>query len=203
MLLSEDLLTQVEVQAKAAEASAAAGPVPRDPGTLVWAGALRWVALAGAIAAGLACLSLLLPGVGFLALLWAVISPVVVIGLFQSRSPQVPMSAGFGARMGLLTGLAVSTVFTVIFTAMALVERFALKGMGEFDRQWVLMLDQLQTRMVAQSGPDALPLIKAFALPEFRAGFVLCFIAFGIAILLTITTVGGAFAGFTRSRTKA
>ncbi len=202
-MLSEELLTQVEVQAKAADDGAAAGPAQRDPSSLVWAGALRWVGLAAAIAAALACLSLLIPGVGFLSLLWAAISPVVVIGLFQSRSPQVPMSAGFGARIGLLTGLAVSAVFTVIFTAMALVERFAIKGMGEFDKQWVLMLDQLQTRMVAQSGPDALPLIRAFALPEFRAGFVLCFIAFGIAILLMITTAGGAFAGFARSRQKA
>ena len=54
----------------------------------------------------------LCPGVVLLTLLWAIISPVVVIGLFQSRFPLVPITTGFGARLGLLTGLAVGVVLS-------------------------------------------------------------------------------------------
>jgi len=202
VLLSEDLQTQVEMQAAAAADGANPTPAAPDSRSLVWAGALHCVALAGAVAAGLACISMLLPSVGFLTSLWAVISPVVVIGLFQVRFPLFAITTGFGARLGLLTGLAIATVLSVIFTANALVQRFAAHGMGDFDKQWAAMLVQLQARMVAQYGNDILPLVQKFALPEFRAGFMLSFIACAVAVLLTITTVGGAFAGFVRSRPR-
>jgi hypothetical protein len=202
VLLSEELLTQVETQSKADAGGTNVGPVPRDSRSLVWAGAIRCAALAGAIAAGLACLSALLPSVTLLTILWTIISPVVVLGLFQARFPLMPITTGFGARMGVLTGLFVATALSVVATAMLLVARFGIHTMGEFDKQWASSLDQLQTRMLSQYGNDVLPLMKMYSLPEFRAGMMLSGIAFGVAILFAITTAGGAFAGFARSRPR-
>ena len=203
VLLSEELLTQVETQAKAAE-EGAVGPVMREPASMVWAGALRCIGLAGAVAALLTGLSAVIPPVILLALLWAIISPVVVIGLFQSRFSLVPITTGFGARLGLLTGLAVGVVLSVAYTIVLLVLRFGTHGRGmvEFDGRWNSMLAQQQA--VASSDPfSAQLLLLAQNVPEFRAGITLVSIACLIALLLAITTAGGAFAGFVRSRVRA
>jgi hypothetical protein len=203
VLLSEDLLTQVETLGKAAT-DADAIPAPRDPRSLVWAGAIRCAALAGAIAAGLACISTLLPGVVLLTVLWAVISPVVVIGLFQARFPLTAITTGFGARLGLLTGLFIAVVMSTVNTVELLVRRFAMHGRGmvEFDQQWNDLFAKQKDVLMTQLGSSATPFAQALGLPEFRAGFLLAGMAMACAILLVITTAGGAFAGFARSRSR-
>jgi len=203
--LSEELLAQVEAQAKAAE-EGAVGPIMREPASMVWAGAIRCVGLAAAVTAVLAGLSAVIPLVVLLALLWAIISPVVVIGLFQSRFPIVPITTRFGARLGLLTGLAVGVVFAVSNTIQLLVLRFGTHGHGmtELDAMWNTALAQQQAAAAATQF-DALAQFcaRAQTVPEFHAGFILASFAFATAILLTITTAGGAFAGFVRSRVRA
>jgi len=202
VLLSEELLAQVEAQAKAAE-EGAVGPIMREPASLVWAGAIRCVGLAAAVTAVLVGLSAIVPGVVLLTLLWVIISPVVVIGLFQSRFPLLPLTTGFGARLGLLTGLAVATVQTIINTIEALVLRFGTHGRGmvEFDDRWRNAFAQ---QVAVSSDPFSAQLVSlAQNVPEFRAGLTLVTIAFLVAILLVITTAGGAFAGFVRSRVRA
>jgi hypothetical protein len=203
VLLSEELLTQVEAQAKAAE-DGAVGPVMREPGSLMWAGAIRCAGLAGAVAAMLAALSTVAPPVSLLTLLWAIISPVVVIGLFQSRFPLVPITTGFGARLGLLTGMAVSLVLTVAKTIELLTLRFGThgRGMAEFDSTLTSAFAQQQVAAdAAQFGTQLFA--RAQNVQEFRAGIFLTSVAFLIAILLVVTTAGGAFAGFVRSRVRA
>ena len=205
VVLSEELLTQVEAQAKAAE-EGAVGPVMREPSSLLWAGALRCVALAGAVAAVLAGLSAVAPPVSLLTLLWAIISPVVVIGLFQSRFPLVPITTRFGARLGLLTGLAVGVVVTVSNTIQLLVLRFGTHGhgMSEVDGTWDAVLVQQQAAAAATHADSLAQFFtRAQTVPEFRAGFILSSFAFATAVLLMITTAGGAFAGFVRSRVRA
>ena len=190
VLLSEELLTQVEAQAKAAE-DGAVGPVMREPGSLMWAGAIRCAGLAGAVAAVLACLSALIPPIVLLTLLWAIISPVVVIGLFQSRFPLVPITTGFGARLGLLTGLVVGAVFTISNTIQLLVLRFGThgQGMSEMDAMWNSIFTQEQTAFAtAQFDAGVRFFQRVQTVPEFRAGFILASIGFGTAILVMITT---------------
>jgi len=203
--LSEELLAQVEAQAKAA-AEGAVGPIMREPASMVWAGAIRCVGLAAAVTAVLAGLSAVIPPVSLLTVLWAIISPVVVIGLFQSRFPIVPITTGFGARLGLLTGLALGMVFTVSKTIQLLVLRFGTHGhgMSELDAAWSANLAQQQVAAAAAQ-LDALAQFcaRAQTVPEFRAGLTLASFAFAAAILLVITTAGGAFAGFVRSRVRA
>jgi hypothetical protein len=202
VLLSEDLLTQVETQGKIEAGGTDAGPVSRDPRSLVWAGAIRCAALAGAVAAGLMCVSIVLPPVELLALLWAIVSPVVVIGLFQARFPLAPITTSFGARLGLLTGLSIALVMSVFNTAKLLVARYGIHAMGEIDKQMNANLDQLRTQALAQPGTPVIAWINALNVPEFRAGFLLLGVAVLTAILLAVTTAGGAFAGFARSRTR-
>jgi hypothetical protein len=202
LLLSEDLLTQVENQANAAAEGAAVTSAIPHPQSQIWAGAIQCVGLAGIVAIGFACLSLLLPPVMLMTFLWATISPVVVIGLFQARVPQAPMSTSFGARLGLLTGLAVASALSIVFTIAALAERFQTHNLDSFDKQWALALDQMKDRMAGQPGADVSAVMQMFALPDFRAGVVLACIGFAIAALLVMTTIGGAFAGFVRSRPK-
>jgi hypothetical protein len=50
----------------------------------------------------------------------------------------------------------------------------------------------------AQAAADFFNLI--LTVPEFRAGFVLTGLAMIMAILLVLSTAGGAFAGFVRSK---
>jgi hypothetical protein len=203
VLLSEELLTQVEAQNKPETGGADALPGPRDPRSLVWAGAIRCAALAGAVTAGLMCLSILLPPVELLALLWAVVSPVIVIGLFQARFPLVPITTGFGARLGLLTGISITVVLGVFNTAKLLVARYGIHAMGEFDKQLSANMDQLRAQAMTQPGTPMLSWINALQVPEFRAGLILMSVAMLTGILLVVTTAGGAFAGFARSRPRA
>jgi hypothetical protein len=146
--------------------------------------------------------SLLVPQVVLLTIFWVVISPVVVIGIFQARYPLAPITSGFGARLGLLTGLANGLVLSVGTTITFFIAR-RLGGMGDFDKQWDLGLKQVQERMGSQSAADVAALLKMYSLPEFRAGMMIASAAFCMVLLLAITIVGGAFAGFARSRARA
>jgi hypothetical protein len=202
IFLSEDLQTQVETQTKLAADTLAAGPLARDPHTLVWAGALRCVGLAALVAAGLMFASLLLPPSIFLVCFWAVISPVVVIGLFQARNPTMPMSTSLGARLGFVTGLAVALTLSTINAITLVVARFGLHAMGDWDKQMAVGFEQLRTQAALQPGAPALGMISTLAIPEFRAGFLLVGGLMMAVILMAITTVGGTFAGFVRSRSR-
>lgn len=205
ILLSEELQTQLEAQTSAAAEGASAAAETADARALIKAGALRCVALAGAIAAGLLFLSMLFGPIILLAFLWAVVSPVVVLGLFQARFPLAPIKPGFGARIGFLTGLAVALVFNVVYAVTMLIARFGTHGMGAADKQMTLVLDQFRVQAEAQQ--DTPPMLFAFlhnlSVPEFRAGFMLLGVAMMTVFLLVVTTAGGAFAGFVRSRVRA
>jgi hypothetical protein len=203
VVLSEDLQTQVETHSKAAEDSAAAGPLMHSPRTLMWAGAFRCIGLAGIVTAALMLVSLLAPPVLLLVILWMVISPVVVIGIFQARFPLTPITTGFGARIGLLTGIAVATVMAVVNTVTLLVTRFGLHAMGDWDKQVTASLEQFRVQAAADPSAMLVSLSHALSIPEFRAGFMIFGLAMGIVFLLVLTTAGGAFAGFVRSRARA
>jgi hypothetical protein len=202
VLLSEDLQEQVAAQASAALEGAEASAAAIDPRTQVWVGAIHCVALAGGVAAMLAGLSMLLPGVILLTLLWAVVSPVVVIGLFQKRFPLAPITSSFGARLGLLTGLSVALALSVINTVALLIARYSIHAMSDVDKQVTMNLDQFKAQVLAQPGAPLLSWVNALSIPEFRAGFLLMGMAVTVFLFLIITTTGGAFAGYVRSRPR-
>jgi len=200
VVLSEELQTQADAQVGAGGAVA---PPARDARSQVWRGAIRCAGLSGAITAAIMLLSWLVPPAVLLTIFWVVISPVVVIGIFQARYPLAAITAGFGARLGLLTGLANGLVLSVGTTVSLVIARYGLHAMGTFDKQLDMVFAQAQERVAVQSPGDVAALMKIYSLPEFRAGIMLASAAFGIVLLLAITTVGGAFAGFARSRSRA
>ena len=201
MVLSEELQTQAEAQS--GPEGTGAPPPPGDSRSLVWRGAIRCAALAGSITAGLMLLSVLIPPVLLLTVFWIVISPVVVIGIFQTRYPLTQITAGFGARLGLLTGLSIALVLGVINTSTLLLARFAFHTMGDADKQMTASVEQFRIQAAAAPGDPLASLTHALSIPEFRAGFLFFGLTMVTAILLAITTVGGAFAGFARSRPRA
>ena len=200
--LSEELREQSEANLLVADGATGADAHGREVRSVVWQTALRCVGAAGVVTALLALGSTALPALILLAWLWAVVSPVVVIGVFQVRSPETPMTAGLGARIGLLTGLMVALVLSVV-NAVTLAAMRHAHAMGEFDAKMAGMIERMRVQVVAQPGAPALPLVQAMTAPEFHAGMLLGGLALGVGFLLVITTVGGAFAGFVRSRGRA
>ena len=201
--LSEELQTQSDAQTALSQSAQTAAAAPSDR-TRVWAIALRCVALAAAISFGLLIVSMAIPPAFLIALLWTVISPVVVLGLFQSRSPLMAITLSFGARLGLVTGLAMAAVFSVFMTIVMVTLRFGTHAMAQFDSIMTDRFAQLRTQAAAQQpGVPLPPWLTGTAVPEFRAGLMLLSIAFTICMLLTLTTAGGAFAGFLRSQKRS
>jgi hypothetical protein len=198
--VADDVLTAVAAEGSDERNAAEATPVPPQ----IWRTALHCVGGAALLAAGLAASSAVLPPVVLLAWLWAVVSPVVVIGLLQAREPRTAMSAGLGARLGLLTGLAIAAVMSAVNAATLLTMRH-MGAMGDFDGRMNTMIASMRVQALAQpeNAAAVTPLLNALALPEFRAGMLLGGLAMGLCFLLAITTAGGAFAGFVRSRQRS
>ena len=203
MTLSEDLLARAEAQSAASGTSEAeAASITARP--QVWAVALRCIGLASLIAAGLFLLSTVFGPLLLFALLWVLASPVVVLGLFQARSPLSRITMGFGARVGLVTGLAMATVGSLFITTVMLVLRYATHSMAAFDAQTTDRIAQLRLQAAAQQpGAPLPPLFAMLDVPEFRAGLMMAGLGFSICILLGLTTAGGAFAGALRSQKRA
>jgi hypothetical protein len=202
VMLSEELQNQLETQSEAASAAANALPGARDAASQIWPIALRCVGLAAAITAALTLLSALWAPLVLLTWFWAMSSPVIVLGIFQARSPTTPITTGFGARLGLLTGLAIAFVLSATNTITMLAMRRA-NTMGDFDARMNAMVDQVHAQAAAQPGAPGLPFAQALTLPEFRAGMVLVGMAAMTLLLMVLTTAGGAFAGYLRSRPRA
>lgn len=202
--LGEELQTQAELAAHAAGSGAGAHPRHTGPGKRAQQtrGAFRCAALAGAIAALLAVLSRLLPPLAILGFFWIIISPVVVLGLYHSRFPRAAITTGFGARLGLVTGLCVGAAVSVVNTVALVIDR-RMHALGDFDSRITQLFDQLRAQAAAQPGGDPTGLSQKLLQPEFRAGWLLAFLGIAGLMMLALTTAGGAFAGFLRSRRNA
>jgi len=123
--LSEELRDQIDQQISAQQAAAnpLAEPVPAlvpPSNAIVWRGAIQCAGLAGALAAAFALLSFALPPITLLSFFWFVAAPIVVLGVYSSRFRKTRITTGFGARLGLLAGLAMVLV-TSAFDTIGLV----------------------------------------------------------------------------------
>src|ERR1700678_4148711 len=114
VLLSQELLEQAAVSAEA-DRAANLGPehiegVPAanfaeaglpsldtgDPTSVDWTEAVRIAGLSGLVALGLDLLSMFIPPVLLLAMIWALIAPIVILGIYCSRRKHTRIRAGFG-----------------------------------------------------------------------------------------------------------
>ena len=205
MQLSEELRDQIDQQISAQQAAAnpLAEPAPKPiapSNAIVWRGAIQCAGLAGAIAAALALLSFALPPVTLLSFFWFVSAPIIVMGIYSSRFRKTLITAGFGARLGLLTGLFILVVTSTLNTIGLVLERFVFHSTGELDTQIEKLFAQVQTNFATQSQQSVKMLNDMLAIPEFRAGILLSSIFFGLVLYLAYSATAGAFAGYLRSR---
>jgi len=189
--LSEELRDQIDQQISAQQAAAnpLAEPAPKPiapSNAIVWRGAIQCAGLAGAIA--------------LLSFFWFVSAPIIVMGVYSSRFRKTLITAGFGARLGLLTGLFILVVTSTLNTIGLVLERFVFHSTGELDTQIEKLFAQVQTNFATQSQQSVKMLNDMLAIPEFRAGILLSSIFFGLVLYLAYSATAGAFAGYLRSR---
>ena len=172
----------------------------RDASEVEWKPALR-AALMLAFPAGLLC-SLLSP-VGIFCFLWisAAASWAVVIYMRSQRTPWITIGAG--ARIGLVTGLLGAWIAAAATGISMFVMRFFLHQGKEFDDLWQDSVQQRITPQVAQQWAQTGIDIKAWLLsPEGRAGMMLSFILFFLAVLVVFAVGGGALGARLVARTR-
>lgn len=206
MQLSEELREQIDQQISAQQdaLNAPAEPIPQPvapSNAIVWPGAIQSAGLAGAVTAVLTLLSFVLPPVGLLSFFWFISAPIVTLGIYSSRFRLTRITTGFGARLGLLTGIAILIATTTLNTIDLVLERFVFHSTADIDTQLATAFTQMHATFGATAGPAAKTALEMLAIPEFRAGILLTTIAMGIAFYLVFSAVAGAFAGYLRSRT--
>lgn len=205
MQLSEELREQIDQQITAQQAAAnpPAEPIPQPvapSNAIIWHGAIQCAGLAGAVAAALALLSFVLPPVTLLSFFWFISAPIIVLGVYASRFRLTRITAGFGARLGLLTGLAILIATTTLNTIGLVLKRYVFHSTSDIDTQLAGLFTQMHATITATSGPSAKAALDMLTIPEFRAGILLTSIAICLACYLAFSATAGAFAGYLRSR---
>jgi hypothetical protein len=203
--LSEELRDQIDQQLSAQHAAAnplaEQLPQPAAPSNaVVWRGAIQIAGMAGAVAAALALLSFALPPVILLSLFWFMSAPIIALGFYSSRFRKTRITAGFGARLGVLTALAILLVTSTLNTIGLVLERFVFHSTAELDIQVAKLFDQVHANFATQSAQSIKIMTDMLAIPEFRAGILLASIFFGLSLYLVYSATAGAFAGYLRSR---
>jgi len=211
VLLSEELReqaaesTQALIDAQAGNVSSAnfaeASLTSLDSGDLTavdWPEAIRVAGFGGLIALGLGLISMALPPVALLELLWALIAPIVVLGIYCARRKHTHIRPGFGARMGLVSGLAIAVSMFTVDALRLIFNRFVFHQGAEIDKA---LSDAFAKVQEAQAGQPPLPFLNN-TVPEFHVGLVLFGFGLSLCFYLVYAVIGGAFGGFLRSRSR-
>lgn len=199
--VSEELLAEAQKQ-RAVLDSGLVGGVLGSQQEVVWPAAVRYAALAGALAAALTLLSFALPSVSLLAWFWAIGAPVVVLGVYNAKIRPTSLRTGFGARLGLLCGLAIFFAMSAINACGLVFARFVLHNAAHIDSELAAFFIQMRTTIQQQGSPAQAPLLAWLNIPEDRLGLLLLMSAFVLVIYLGLSALGGAFAALLRSRTE-
>ena len=223
IFLSEELQEQtaLEVQRYSERAAAAQEPAPDGPATEGlpaaqrrslrrerrarqgrWPLAVEYALLSSGIALGLDLAGLVFAPLLTLAWLWIFSAPTLTVGFYNTRVRSSRLSAGFAARLGLLTGLLVSVSCGVVFTLGLLLSRYVLKN-GTVDAGIADAIAQIRANAQMQYGAAAQPVLHLLGIPEFRVGFLLWMgtVAGGAYLVLSTATAGLAGLLLRRRRT--
>lgn len=212
IFLSEEVQQQIADGARAYQERLASppetpspqGPVPARragllevrPGETPWSAGVRYALLSAAVVLALGILSLAVPPVGLLMLLWVMSAPILTVAFFQARSgPGVSQGSGFAARLGLLTGLLVIGCCAVIFTLSLVLTRFVFHDAALLDAQLAANFAQQRAALLARLGSEVQPTLDMFAVPEFRVGLLLTVTATSAAFYLFLSTLAGGITG--------
>jgi len=202
--VSEELLLEAQKQRAALDSGLAAGILNVAAGdSIVWPAAVRYAALAGAVAAALALVSFALPPVILLAWFWAIGAPVVILGVYSSKFRPQRVLAGFGARLGLLCGLTIFFAMCTVNACGLVISRYFFHASAQIDTQLGELFTQLRTTVQQQGGPGQASMLAWLSIPEDRIGLILIMSGFALLLYLGLSAIGGAFAALLRSRTDA
>ncbi len=209
--LSEELQEQFAQQQMAPQPGDAAAPPIEpvtDPTAVVWSRAIQLAGLAGAAALALSLVTAVFPDAALLVLLWAAAAPIILMGIYCARTPRTRITTGFGARLGLLTGLSITLSTTFMSAVSMLLSRFAFHRGEELDSFIDKMFASAGGTSVMPSSSDVAAASKQLAdawsrLPDYRVGAILASFLMFFVLYLVYATLAGAFAGLLRSSTKA
>ncbi len=205
--LSEELQDQLAQQQPGAAQPPPAEPIA-DPSGVLWSRAIQLAALAGAVIVALAVLMAVFPTLSLLpllALFWGIGAPIVLLGVYCARTPQTRVTTGFGAKLGLLSGLAIAFASVSMETLGTLLARFAFHKGADVDTTLNTFFATAQAQTTAQATATAdvasmQEFFHWFTVPEFRVGLMLAAGMFFLFFYLFYAALAGAFAGFLRSR---
>jgi len=169
-----------------------------DPTAVDWTEAVRVAGLGGLIALALGVISIPVEQVGFLSLLWALIAPIVVLGIYCARRKSTRIRPSFGVRLGLVTGLAIATAMSTVGALEFILSRFVFHRGAEIDASLATIFAQIQQAQAANQQPMPFNL----ASPEFRVGLFLSCIGIFICFYLGYAMLSGAFGGLMRSNKR-
>lgn len=197
----------------------------RGRGADRWPMAVEYALLSSGIALALGMGALAFAPLLLLDWVWIVSAPILTVSFYNTRSqgagllrradgtePAAPfgtglrtqakvLSAGFAARLGLLTGLLILVSSAAVFTLGMVLARFALHS-HEVDTELGAAFAQVRTTTQAQYGEAAAPIIRMLGIPEFRVGFLLWMVTVSSALYLLLAGVTAGFAGLLLSRRR-
>ncbi|MDE1155761.1 MAG: hypothetical protein PW735_08525 [Acidobacteriaceae bacterium] len=209
--LSDALLEQMDAdrasisQDEDREASSSSRPAPPPvPGAVSWPSAVRAAAITGLVALLFALLSLAVPVASALGIFWALGAPAVAMAIYSSRARDTQIHAGFGARLGVLTGMAIMLAMTVVNSTSMVITRYVFHNTALADAQFDQLFAQARASMLASgNAAEMMPFVHTLDIPEFRAGILLASLGVTGLIYLGFTAIQGAIAGALRTRRTA
>jgi hypothetical protein len=194
-------LQDYEEQTGGGDAETTGATPPPRPQQVEWKTAIRCAVLVAGIAAVLTVVAARVQVISLLSWLWTISGSIITLALYQRRKPLAWMDAVVGARIGVTVGLALVLCFAVAAAGAGLVARYGLHAMAGFDSDLSQAL-HAQIEKVSATTPQPPELKQFLSSPEVKAGMMLSGFAMASALLLVLSTVGGAVGGFMRMRRR-
>ena len=173
-------------------------PPPRPQG-VEWKTAMVCAGGVAALAAVLSIVAAGFPAITVLNWLWILSGSMTTLALYRRRRPQAQMDARIGARIGLVTGLALVSFVAVAMVGAGLVARFGLHTMTGFDAKLAEQM-HLQMDHAMVTNPVPKEMLPFFYSPEFSAGMMLVGMAVVAGVVVVLSAVSGAAGGMLRMR---
>jgi len=188
--------------AAGADGTATTGAVPPPrPRQVEWKTAIRCAAAVAGIGAALSLVAMRVDVLSPVSLVWIMSASLITLGLYQKRRPAAWVDVGVGARIGLVVGICLALGLGTAMAGAGLVRRYGLHSMGNFDAQMAEQIQTLQKTIQQQPvTPATAGMVKFVNSPEMRAGLMLTTFAMATAVLVVLSTLGGAFAGLLPAR---
>ncbi len=169
-----------------------------DAGEIVWRPAMR-IAFITAIPTGIAC-SMVSPIVGYFKILWMLLAAASVVALYVRRVQPPWITAGAGARIGLVSGIFTAWIAFLVSSISFFTQRFIFGNGAVIDTEWAGFVQNYQKQVlqaIPQLNPDPTVLsdVKNFIAwmlqPDGQAGMALFSLTLLCFLLLLLSMLGG------------